>query len=72
MNFNNQRPNDHGSLFFTWLFDSYKILFSVQLNLFLLFITFLLVLLVFLITVLWQMHCTLLCIIVTVSISVKI
>ena len=72
MNFISRHPNDYGSLFFTWLFDSYKILFSVQLNLFLLFITFLLVLLVFLITVLWQMHCTLLCITVTVSISVKI
>jgi len=29
MNFINKHPNDHGSLFFTWLFDSYKILFSV-------------------------------------------
>jgi len=47
MNFINQHPNDHGSLFFTKLFHSYKVLFIVYLNLFLLFITFLLVLLVF-------------------------
>ena len=47
MNFINQHPNDLRSLFFTWLFDSYKILFSVSLNLSLLFITVLLVLFVF-------------------------
>ena len=57
-------------LFFTWLLIAVRS--HLMCNLLLPFIPFLSVLLVFYLIVLWQMYCTLLCIIVTVSISVKI
>ena len=78
MNIINQHPNDYVYfIYFSLLnynLNNSKILFNVKVNLFIFFISFLLILCIYidLLSVLSPKPCTLLCIIVTDSISVKI